>query len=114
MKYKPSGIICVIAGALTAVAVALAQDAHADEASFIAAVNDDGLPVTANTLALGHLICQDIIAHGTRGVRDEMDMADAAGVSSKDAAALVVDAVYELCPYGLPAVHAFISSSKGV
>lgn len=107
-------VICALAGGLTALAVSLAQDAHADEASFINAVNSDGLPVSANTLALGHMICENIISNGAAGVKAEMDMADTAGVSTHDAAALVVDAVNELCPYGLPAVHAFIAQhTKG-
>lgn len=107
-------IIVGFLGAMIGLSLALlyGPTAHADEASFAQAVGNDGMPVTATTLALGHMICQDVLTNGVAGVDNEVRMALVAGMAPHDAANLIGDAVIELCPAGLPAAHAWAASMK--
>lgn len=108
--YRTSTILCAIVGGIAAVAMSLAQDAHADEASFIRAIDGDGMPITSVTLVLGHQICVDILANGVDGVDTQVNMALEAGLSQHDTAYFIGDAVTELCPAGTPAVKAWAAS----
>lgn len=105
--YKVSGILCVVGGALTAIALSMAQDAHADEASYINGVADRGTPVTSMTLTVGHQVCADVSANGVDGMQREANLAFNAGVSTYDAASLIGVAVREMCPSNLPALQAW-------
>jgi hypothetical protein len=107
-----STVICAVAGGLTAIALSLAQTARADEASFIDAIDSDGLPVNSTTLTLGHEICADILGNGVDGVDHEIRIGLESGVSEKMLAHLVVDAVTQLCPSGTPAVRAWIAQQR--
>lgn len=90
----------------------LAPAARADEASYINGIDSQGVPVTASTLALGHEICATVSALGVDGVTAEVEAALEAGVSSNDAAVIIVVAVYELCPSNLPVLHAWENSDS--
>jgi hypothetical protein len=109
--YKKSSLVCVIAGALAAISLSMAQDAHADEASFLQAVASDGMPAGSTALALGHQICTDIVSNGVNGVDSEIRMGLTVGMSSTDVANIVADAVTELCPSGIPAVKAWAAQN---
>lgn len=103
-------VVAAVAGGLAAVALSLAQDAHADESSYINTVSNYGVPVSQVTLSLGHQICSDISTYGVAGVQADSDAAAAAGVSPHDAAVLIVTAVYELCPSNHGALNAWLSN----
>jgi hypothetical protein len=92
---------------LAAVLLVCAPGAYADEATFITALDDNGLPAGTTALTLGHAVCSDIIENGVAGVDAEMSAGLDAGMSSHDVAAFVVSAVNELCPSAVPAVKAW-------
>lgn len=100
--------VLAIAGALTAIALAMAQDAHADEASYITSVSEHGVTPSQVVLAIGHQVCGDISAYGVAGIEANSKAAAAAGVSSHDAAVIIVVAVYELCPSNHGALNAWL------
>jgi hypothetical protein len=101
----------VIGASLVALALANAQDAHADEASYLNGVGDYGVEVNAGTLPLGHQVCSDISDNGVDGVDTEAKKAVVAGVSPHNAAVIIVLAVSELCPSNEPALKAWMSST---
>jgi hypothetical protein len=108
-----STVVFAIAGGLAAIALSMAQDAHADESSFINTVAAHGTPVTPATLAVGHQVCGDISANGVAGVEAEARAAATAGIPAHDAAVLIVTAVYELCPSNHAALNAWLYPSHG-
>lgn len=101
-------VVAAAAGALTAVALSMAQDARADEASYIDQVYSHGTPITSATLSLGHQVCSDISSFGVDGITGDVANADRAGVSAHDASVIIVSAVWELCPSNLPVLHAWL------
>jgi hypothetical protein len=103
-----SMVIAAVAGGLTAIAVSMAQDAHADESSYLNEVSARGVPITSATLTLGHQICSDISYYGVDGIEKDARAAVVAGVSAHDAAVLIVVAVYELCPSNHGALNAWL------
>jgi hypothetical protein len=109
-NYKRSGIVCAIAGAATAVAMSFAQTAKADEASFINDVAAHGVYTAPITLAVGHQVCSDASANGTAGINTEAAAALSSGVTAHDAAVIIVEAVYDLCPSNMPALDAWLST----
>lgn len=106
-------VVAAVAGACTAVALSMAQDARADEASYLDEVYSHGTPITSVTLTLGHQICSDISTYGVDGITGDVNNAAAAGVSSHDAAVIIVSAVYELCPSNIPVLDAWAYSTTG-
>jgi hypothetical protein len=104
--------ILVIAGAAVAMALATAQDARADESSFLRAMGNDGLPVGVTALTLGHQVCSDIIANGVDGVDSEVRQGFKAGMSATDVASVIFDATTELCPSALPAAQAWAEQHR--
>jgi hypothetical protein len=105
--------LAAVFGAIIAAGVLDTPVAHADEASYIEAVSNDGIAVTSVTLALGHEVCGAILAHGVAGVEKMASDGLSAGMSSDNVSAIIGDAVMELCPAGLPAVRAFIIKHHG-
>lgn len=103
-----STVVCAIMGGLAAITLALAQDARADESSYINIVADHGVAVSQATLALGHAVCSDISTSGVAGVEADAKAAAAAGVSAHDAAVIIVTAVYELCPSNHASLNAWL------
>lgn len=103
-----STVFCAVLGGLAAVALSMAQDARADEASYINTVAGHGVEVSQATLTLGHSICADISADGVAGVEADAKAAAVAGVSSHDAAVLIVAAVWELCPSNHVALNVWL------
>ena len=93
-----------------AIGQTVAPDAHADESTFITALDGDGLPVTAVSLGLGHLVCEDIITNGVAGVDNQIRIGLSTGMSTHDVAHFVGDAVNELCPSGIPAIRAWAAN----
>jgi hypothetical protein len=100
----------------TALAIAAAMAcypavAHADDASFLAAVQAAGQLSADDTpavmLALGHQICDDITAHGVAGVADSMGLAQKAGVTPQDAGRMLRFSVDYLCPDNQAAADAW-------
>lgn len=108
-----STVIFAALGVLTAVGLSMAQDARADESSYINGVAHYGVTVTPVTLTLGHQICSDISTYGVAGVQADSDAAMAAGVQAHTAAVLVVLAVSELCPSNEPALDAWLHPASG-
>jgi hypothetical protein len=88
--------------------------AHADDTSFLEAVQAAGLLSADNTpstaLALGHQICDDITANGVAGVADSMGLARQAGIPPKAAAAMLQFSVYNLCTDNRAAADAWASN----
>lgn len=99
--------LLIIGAALAALALANAQDAHADEGSFIDNLGNDGVTITTSTLPLGHAICAQVSAEGVDGVQKVMVNFAEAGESVGDASYFLVEAVWELCPSNLPAMRAW-------
>jgi hypothetical protein len=104
-------VIAAAAGALTAAALSMPQDARADEASYLNEVYAHGTPITSVTLALGHQVCSDISTYGLDGITGDVNNAIAAGVSAHDAAVIIASAVYELCPSNHPVLNAWLYST---
>lgn len=110
MKLTRILLAAMVVGAFLVCAVLFTTGtARADEGTFIDALRHDGIPVASTTLGLGHLICNQILADGEDGVTEELNMAIRAGVSGHDAADIVWDSVYELCPSAAPALQAWIT-----
>lgn len=107
-----SKMAIVIATGLAALALANAQDAHADEASFINGVYAHGVEVNSGTLPVGHQICADVSQNGVAGLETESNYAVTAGVPPHTAAVLIVLAVSELCPSNQPALNAWLSTVR--
>lgn len=103
-----STVIAAVAGGLTAIALSMAQDARADESSYINGVTGYGIPVDQTVLTLGHEICGTISHYGVAGVQMEVNTAVAANVSAHDASVIIVMAVSELCPSNEPALNAWL------
>lgn len=99
----------VIGASLVALALANAQDARADEASYLDGIGNLGVPVNAQSLTLAHKVCADISENGVDGITSEVKQAAAAGVSSHTTAVVIVYAVSELCPSNEPALAAWSS-----
>lgn len=102
--------LLIIGSALTVLALANAQDAHADEASFINAVGNYGVMVAPITLTLGHQVCYDVSVNGTSGFDNETRMAINADVSAHDASVIMVEAIYQLCPSNMVALDAWLAT----
>lgn len=102
-------ILCPLAGAMMAVGVAYASDAHADEASYISTLDSYGVEIHDSTLGLGLGICSDVAFNGTAGIDNQVQMAIDNDVPSYTAAAIIVTAVEELCPSNEPALNAWLA-----
>lgn len=98
-----------VAGAAMAAAFLHPPSAHADEGSYINGVGSRGVPITSATLKIGHQVCYDVALNGVAGFDNEARQAINAGVSSHDAAVLIVEAVYQLCPSNMAALHAYLA-----
>lgn len=105
---RKSIVVAAVAGGLAAVALSVAQDARADEASYLNGVARYGVSVDQTVLTLGHEVCGDISANGVAGVQAEVNSAVAAGVSAHSASVIIVMAVSELCPSNEPALNAWL------
>jgi hypothetical protein len=91
-------LAAVVLGALVAAAMMVAARAHADEASFEAALIADGLVATPTSLALGYQICADISDRGVAGVDKDVSAGLSVGMSGNDVGSFMYDAVAQLCP----------------
>jgi hypothetical protein len=100
----------VAIGAVAALACYPAT-AHADDASFLAAVQAAGLLSPDNTpstaLALGHQICDHITANGVAGVANTVELAHQAGIPPEAAGAMLRFSVNDLCPNDIAAANAW-------
>jgi hypothetical protein len=103
-----SVVVAAAAGALAAIALSMAQDAHADESSYINSVASYGVEPSQAVLTLGHQICGDISYYGVAGIQADVNNAVAAGVSAHTTSVIIVVAVSELCPSNEPALNAWL------
>jgi Protein of unknown function (DUF732) len=112
MTIRHKGAILLLAFATgSAIAQAIAPQAHADEGSFVNQLDAHDIPVTPASIPLGHNICSTISADGYDGVTESVTAMLKAGNSSRDTAGFVVFAAHEMCPSTIPAVVAWMNAN---
>jgi hypothetical protein len=102
------------AGAIGAAAILYAPTAHADESTFLNSVAAHGVPVNQALLGVGHEVCTSASTNGTAGLDTEGNAALEAGLTPHDSAVIIVEAIHELCPSNLPALHAWLATPVSV